>query len=121
LGAWEDVMDFRTGRRRALAATLCSMGLAFGAAGASAADVLSTYPVPPALLYSAHNDDFTVRVRTPGGEWRDLYEFRIQVDTDTKQYASMAIENLRIGGQRITAPKAGDIAVSGEVVGLEVR
>jgi hypothetical protein len=57
--------------------------------GSALADTLRTYPVPSALLYSAHNDDFTVRVRTPGGEWRDLYEYRLQVDTDTKQNASM--------------------------------
>lgn len=55
----------------------------------SLADTLRTYPTPPQLLYSAHNDDFTVRVRTPGGDWRDLYEYRVQVDTDTKQNASM--------------------------------
>lgn len=61
-----------------------------GSVAASAqAGELRTYPVPPALLYSAHNDDFTVRVRSPGGEWRDLYEYRVLVDTDTKQNASM--------------------------------
>jgi regulation of enolase protein 1 (concanavalin A-like superfamily) len=57
--------------------------------GSTLAETLRIYPVPPALLYSAHNDDFTVRVRTPGGEWQDLYEYRVQVDTDTKQNASM--------------------------------
>ena len=69
------------------ATTLLVASLLLG--GAAHADTLRTYPVPPALLYSAHNDDFTVRVRTPGGEWRDLYEYRVQVDTDTKQNASM--------------------------------
>jgi hypothetical protein len=54
-----------------------------------AADTLLTYPVPQGLMYSAFNDDFTVRVRTPGGEWQSLYEYRVQVDTDTKQNASM--------------------------------
>lgn len=71
----------------------CSIGtvIAFGAAVvvAQAADNLRTYPVPSALLYSAHNDDYTVRVRQPGGPWQDLYEYRVQVDTDTKQNASM--------------------------------
>jgi len=57
--------------------------------GQALADTLATYAVPNALLYSAHNDDFTVRVRKPGGEWRDLYEYRVMVDTDTKQSASM--------------------------------
>ncbi|MGR4866602.1 glycosyl hydrolase family 28 protein [Caulobacter sp. LARHSG274] len=45
--------------------------------------------MPKSLLYSAHNDDFTVRVRKPGGEWRDLYEYRVQIDADTHQNASM--------------------------------
>lgn len=56
---------------------------------AANADILRTYPVPAALTYTAHNDDFTVRVRTPNGQWKDLYEYRIQVDTDTKQNASL--------------------------------
>lgn len=73
----------RSGWRAALAlAVLLS-------AGDAAAATLRTYPTPPALLYSAHNDDFTVRVRALGGEWRDLYEYRVLVDTDTKQNASM--------------------------------
>lgn len=58
-------------------------------AAAQATSELRTYPVPPTLLYSAHNDDYTVRVRQPGGPWQDLYEYRVQVDTDTKQNASM--------------------------------
>ncbi|UAL12350.1 glycosyl hydrolase family 28 protein [Caulobacter segnis] len=75
-------------RTRALrAATALAAVMLLGAP--ALADTLRVYPVPPALLYSAHNDDFTVRVRTPGGEWRDLYEYRVQVDTDTKQNASM--------------------------------
>lgn len=69
------------------ATTLLAASLLLG--GAALADTLRTYSVPPALLYSAHNDDFTVRVRTPGGEWRDVYEYRMEVDTDTKQNASM--------------------------------
>lgn len=27
-----------------------------------------------------HNDDYTVRVRVPGGEWKDLFEYNVQVD-----------------------------------------
>lgn len=37
----------------------------------------------------AHNDDYTVRVRIPGGEWKDLFEYNIQVDMDKVQDASM--------------------------------
>lgn len=56
---------------------------------AQATDVLRVYPVPRELLYSAHNDDFTVRARSPGGAWQSLYEYRIRVDTDTLQNASL--------------------------------
>ena len=36
-----------------------------------------------------HNDDYTVKVRVPGGEWKDLFEYRVQVDMDRVQDASM--------------------------------
>ncbi len=36
-----------------------------------------------------HNDDYTVRVRVPGGEWKDLFEYNVQVDMDRVQDASM--------------------------------
>lgn len=36
-----------------------------------------------------HNDDFTVKVRTIGGEWQDLFEYNVQVDMDRPQDASM--------------------------------
>jgi hypothetical protein len=36
-----------------------------------------------------HNDDFTVQARTPGQDWQDLYEYKVQVDMDTKSDASM--------------------------------
>ncbi len=52
-------------------------------------NLLVTYPVPQALLYRLHNDDYTVRVRTPGGEWQDLYEYKIRVDWHDPQTASM--------------------------------
>ena len=53
------------------------------------AQELITYEVPSQLFYSAHNDDFTVKVRIPGGEWQDLYEYKVGVDMDTKSTASM--------------------------------
>lgn len=56
---------------------------------AAAESELRIYPVPPSLLYKVHNDDFTVRVRKPGQPWQDLYEYAVQIDTDTKQNASM--------------------------------
>ena len=51
---------------------------------------LQVYPTPPGkLLYSMHNDDFTVRVRRPGGVWRDLYEYDVKVDQDNPQNATV--------------------------------
>lgn len=53
------------------------------------ADGLVIHDVPREALYSHHNDDFTVRVRLPGGDWRDLYEYEVKVDLDNPQSASM--------------------------------
>lgn len=53
------------------------------------AQELITYEVPGGMFYSAHNDDFTVKVRTPGGEWMDLYEYKVEVDMDNVQTASI--------------------------------
>lgn len=53
------------------------------------AQELQIYPVPKALLYSRHNDDYTVKVRVPGGEWQDLFEYNVKVDLDNPQDASM--------------------------------
>jgi hypothetical protein len=41
------------------------------------------------MFYSAHNDDFSVQVRKPGGKWLDLFEWKVQVDLDDVQTASM--------------------------------
>ena len=42
----------------------------------------------------SHNDDYTVRVRVPGGDWKDLFEYNVQVDMDRvqvffRQYSQM--------------------------------
>lgn len=50
---------------------------------------LNIHPVPSEIIYSAHNDDFTVRVRVPGGDWQDLFEYKVTVDADNPQSASM--------------------------------
>ena len=50
---------------------------------------LITYPAPQAVIYGMHNDNFTVKVRKPGGEWQDLYEYNVKVDLDNPQNASM--------------------------------
>jgi hypothetical protein len=47
------------------------------------ASELYVHSVPPGgLFYTLHNDAFTVRVRKPGGPWRDLYEYTAKVDSD---------------------------------------
>ena len=72
-----------------LAGVLSLLGSAVASAQVPTPNVLRTYQVPRELLYSAHNDDYTVRVRSPGGAWQSLYEYRIRVDTDTLQNASL--------------------------------
>lgn len=59
------------------------------AAGMLSAQQLKVYPVPASIVYGRHNDDFTVQVRIPGGEWQDLYEFDVNVDNDTRSKVSM--------------------------------
>jgi len=44
------------------------------------AQQLITYPAPQAVSYSMQNNDYTVRVRKPGGKWQDLYEYNLKVD-----------------------------------------
>lgn len=70
---------------------VCCLGYAALAptAAAGANDQLQVFPFPQPVRYSHHNDDFTVRVRVPGGVWQDLYEYKVKVDLDTKQDASM--------------------------------
>jgi hypothetical protein len=85
----------------AVAAVVSTLGLAGVAAAQSDTDRpapapvdadpgLRIYATPPGkLLYSLHNDDFTVRVRKPGSAWRDLYEYNVKVDLDKPQDASV--------------------------------
>jgi hypothetical protein len=58
-------------------------------ASSAHASELLTYDIPGKLLYSHHIDDFTVKVRQPGGEWRDLYEYQVTLDQDTNSSASV--------------------------------
>jgi hypothetical protein len=60
---------------------------------AAAPDQLQVFPFPQPVRYTHHNDDFTVRVRTPGGVWQDLYEYKVKVDLDKAQDASMVYFN----------------------------
>ncbi len=51
--------------------------------------VINIHPVPRGIYYAMHNDDYTVRVRVPGGQWQDLYEYKVMVNMDSEQPASM--------------------------------
>lgn len=75
----------------AASATCLSLALLTQTAMAqeSPAPQLITYPAPDALKYTRHNDDYTVRVRTPGGSWQDVFEWSALVDLDNPQAASL--------------------------------
>jgi hypothetical protein len=86
--------------RQYVALAACALGVMAGgqavATTVPAADNgnrVQIFPFPQPYRYSHHNDDFTVRVRVPGGEWQDLYEYKATVDLDTKQEASMVYFN----------------------------
>lgn len=51
---------------------------------------IRTYSVPKEWYYGRHNDDYTVRVREKGGDWKDLYEYYAMVDADKPSKASVA-------------------------------
>ena len=75
----------------------CALTAVFGIAtscGSRASSVpkpaaVVIYPEPAAVTYKKHNNDFTVRVRTPAGPWQDLYEYNVKVDLNAPQNASM--------------------------------
>ncbi|WP_347302114.1 glycosyl hydrolase family 28 protein [Croceibacterium sp. TMG7-5b_MA50] len=62
---------------------------------ASAQDLTLQIPAVPSggWFWSAERDDYTVRVRRPGGQWQDLYEYKVRVDSDTKSLATMVFFN----------------------------
>ena len=53
------------------------------------ANIVNIPEIPKDVLYSRHNDDFTVCVREPGKDWQDLFEYKVMVDLDNPQQASM--------------------------------
>lgn len=63
------------------------------ASPASTPNQVVVFPFPQPIRYNHHNDDYTVRVRVPGGEWKDLYEYNVKVDLDQPQNASMVYFN----------------------------
>jgi len=60
--------------------------LALFSAALARAEIV-TFPAPEG---TPHNDDFTVKVRAPGGEWRELFAYAVQVDMRNLRRASMA-------------------------------
>lgn len=63
------------------------LACALAALPIAAAATLNVYPKGRTNM--PHNDDFTVKVRTIGGQWHDLFEYKVQVDMDRVQDASM--------------------------------
>lgn len=67
-----------------------AMSLPASASPPKTPGTLEVYPPPPGSdYYTSFDDTFTVRVRQPGGQWQDLYEYRVIVDLDHPQAASM--------------------------------
>jgi Endopolygalacturonase len=70
-----------SGMKRALVIVLF-FGFLFGLS----AREITTYPICNTV---PHNNDFSVKVRVPGGEWKDLYEYEVLVDAHKMQKSSM--------------------------------
>ena len=79
------------GRARALSfgALMLLLGASLQGFAAESQAVLVTYPEPPEVTYTHHNNDYVVKVRTPGGRWQNLFEYNVKVDLDKPQDASM--------------------------------
>jgi hypothetical protein len=86
------MIKFSSMRMSSAIAALWLTAASIGAANA-AGSRLQVFPFPEAIRYTHHNDDYTVRVRTPGGVWQDLYEYKVKVDLDTPSDASMVYFN----------------------------
>lgn len=73
---------------------LCASCMLFTSAGWADPNAVEVFPFPQPIQYTHHNDDYTVRVRVPGGAWQDLYEYSVAVDLDNPgARASMAYFN----------------------------
>src|SRR5258708_4602383 len=64
----------------------CRLALALAVSPTAARGEIVRFSVPAGI---AHNDDFAVKVRAPGGEWRELFEYAVQVDMRNVRIASM--------------------------------
>ena len=75
---------------------------------------LVIHPVPQGIYYAMHNDDFTVRVRVPGGQWHDLYEYKVKVNMDAPSEASMVFFDFE-GKVEVMVKKNNGIARTAEI------
>ena len=50
------------------------------------AQKIITYPISDSI---PQNKDFTVKVRIPGGQWKNLYEYEVLVDAHNVRKSSM--------------------------------
>ena len=50
---------------------------------------LALQPLAQGIRYTHHNNDFSVTVRLPGEDWQDLFEYKVVVDMDDPQPATM--------------------------------
>jgi pectate lyase len=83
---------------------------------AAQTETLTTHAPPAGKAFWSHlSDDFTVRVRVPGGEWRDLYEYNVKVDLDRPQDASLVMFDMS-GPVEVAVRKN-----NGDVSRVEVR
>ncbi|WP_157102570.1 glycosyl hydrolase family 28 protein [Sphingobium sp. TCM1] len=94
--------------------TAMSLGTLTGGERLDAQPIIYENP-PGKALYDYHDDSFTVRVREPGGPWKDLYEYRVRVDGDNPQPASMV--NFGMNGPVEVAVQKND----GAVRAVEIR
>ena len=67
-------------------AARCVLALALAVSAAVVRSEIVQFSVPTGV---AHNDDFSVKVRAPGGEWQELFEYAVQVDMRNVRTASM--------------------------------
>lgn len=97
---------------------MLALAVMLAAAGANAPPVV--HPVPAGMR---HNDDFTVRVREPGGRWQDLYEHAVIVAgfDASRTVSGVTIEGLTIGGRRIGSAAEADAAIGPFVQGVTFR
>lgn len=71
---------------KALVSTLLSLGSFFAVIDAHAGNLLHTYPIPPGVPASR---DFSVKVRIPGGIWKNLDCYSPEVNMRKPSSASM--------------------------------